>query len=512
LSALCLVLGDQLSLNMTSLTSINKETDQVLMAEVRSEATYVKHHKKKIAFIFSAMRHFSEKLSKSGYRVNYVKYDDAENRGSLFEEVKYIVDRDKVTEIVVAKAGEYRLSEEILTWSADLNVPVSISDDNRFMASEDDFRVWADGKKQFRMEFFYREMRRRFNILMDDKQPVGGKWNFDSDNRQKLPANFTPPEPTTFKPDAITKSVVELVKTEFSDHFGDIESFHYAVTREQALIVLDEFIKCRLPNFGTYQDAMVQDEAWMYHSHVSFYINVGLLSPEESILAAQKAYYDGHAPINSVEGFIRQILGWREYVRGFYWYFMPGLKSDNYLNAKNALPELFWTGATDMNCLSQSIKQTKEHAYAHHIQRLMVLGNFALLAGLDPEQVNEWYLIVYADAYEWVELPNVSGMVLYSDGGKLASKPYAASGAYINKMSNYCAHCHYSVKEKTGPQACPFNYLYWGFVNKHKNKLENNPRMAMIYRTMAKMDQTKLEHMIDDADNFIIKLGNNEKV
>jgi deoxyribodipyrimidine photolyase-related protein len=250
----------------------------------------------------------------------------------------------------------------------------------------------------------------------------------------------------------------------------------------------------------------------MYHSHVSFYINVGLLSPEESILAAQKAYYDGHAPINSVEGFIRQILGWREYVRGFYWYFMPGLKSDNYLNAKNALPELFWTGATDMNCLSQSIKQTKEHAYAHHIQRLMVLGNFALLAGLDPEQVNEWYLIVYADAYEWVELPNVSGMVLYSDGGKLASKPYAASGAYINKMSNYCAHCHYSVKEKTGPQACPFNYLYWGFVNKHKNKLENNPRMAMIYRTMAKMDQTKLEHMIDDADNFIIKLGNNEKV
>lgn len=512
MSALCLILGDQLSLNMTSLALINKESDHVLLAEVRSEAVYVKHHKQKIAFIFSAMRHFSEVLIAAGYNVTYVKYDDNTNRGSLFEEVKHLVNSKSISEVVVAKPAEFRLSTELESWSAQLAIKVSVSPDNRFMASEDDFVQWADGKKQYRMEFFYREMRRRFNILMDDKQPVGGKWNYDADNRQKLPANFTPPAPTMFSPDTITKTVIELVNKEFSEHFGEIKDFHYAVTREQALQVLSEFIDERLPNFGTYQDAMVQDEPWMYHSHVSFYINVGLLSPEEAILAVQEAYYTGHAPINAVEGFIRQILGWREYVRGFYWYFMPGLKSDNFLSAKNALPEFYWTGKTDMNCLSQSIKQTKEHAYAHHIQRLMVLGNFALLAGLEPDQVNEWYLIVYADAYEWVELPNVSGMVLYSDGGKLASKPYAASGSYINKMSNYCANCHYSVKEKTGPQACPFNYLYWGFINKHKDKLEKNPRMAMIYRTMAKMDQVKLEHMLDDADKFIIKLNNNEEV
>lgn len=497
---------------MTSLARINKETDQVLLAEVRSEATYVKHHKQKIAFVFSAMRHFAEILVASGYQVTYVKYEDTANRGSLFEEVKHLVNSDNISEVVVAKAAEYRLSTEIETWSTQLAKPVTVTSDNRFMAIEDDFAQWAQGKKQFRMEFFYREMRKRFNILMDDKQPVGGKWNYDSDNRQKLPANFKPPAPTTFTPDNITQSVIDLVNKEFSEHFGELNNFHYAVTRKQALQVLDEFIENRLPNFGAYQDAMVQDEAWMYHSHVSFYINVGLLTPEEAILAAQQAYFDGHAPINSVEGFIRQILGWREYIRGFYWYFMPGLKSDNYLDAKTALPEFYWTGKTDMNCLSQCIKQTKEHAYAHHIQRLMVLGNFALLAGLEPEQVNEWYLIVYADAYEWVELPNVSGMVLYSDGGNIASKPYAASGTYINKMSNYCANCHYSVKEKTGPQACPFNYLYWGFVNKHKDKLENNPRMAMIYRTMAKMDQTKLGHMLDDANDFITRLNNNEKV
>lgn len=512
MSALCLVLGDQLSLNMTSLAYINKDEDHVLLAEVRSEALYVKHHKQKIAFIFSAMRHFSEVLIKSGYKVTYVKYDDSTNRGSLFEEVKHLANNKDISEIVVTKPAEFRLSTEVESWSAQLERQVTITTDNRFMASEDDFVQWAEGKKQYRMEFFYREMRRRFNILMDDNQPVGGKWNYDSDNRQKLPGNFTPPAPTAFAPSKITQTVIDLVNKEFSEHFGDIKDFHYAVTREQALQVLSEFIEYRLPNFGTYQDAMVQDEAWMYHSHVSFYINVGLLSPEEAVLAAQEAYYVGHAPINSVEGFIRQVLGWREYVRGFYWYFMPGLKSDNYLNAKNALPEFYWTGKTNMNCLSQCVKQTKEHAYAHHIQRLMVLGNFALLAGLEPDQVNEWYLIVYADAYEWVELPNVSGMVLYSDGGKLASKPYAASGSYINKMSNYCANCHYSVKEKTGPQACPFNYLYWGFVNKHKDKLENNPRMAMIYRTMDKMDQVKLNHMLKDADDFIIRLNNNEEV
>ena len=512
MSTLCLLLGDQLSLNMSSLRQIDKQKDTVLLCEVKEETTYVKHHKTKIAFLFSAMRHFAISLEQNGYSVIYIDYNHKHNKGSLFAQVEHTIKQQGSTQVIVAKPGEFRLSHDIQSWGEKLQVKLEVTPDNRFMASEEDFAQWANGKKQYRMEFFYREVRRRFNILMDNKDPVGGKWNYDADNREKLPKQFTPPQPTKFTPDEITHDVINLVEKEFAEHFGDIKTFHYGVTREQALIVLQEFIEQRLPNFGTYQDAMVQDEAWMYHSHVSFYINAGMLHPHEVILAAQAAYYNGNAPINCVEGFIRQILGWREYVRGFYWYFMPGLKTDNYLQAKNALPEFYWTGDTNMNCLSQSVKQTKEYAYAHHIQRLMVLGNFALLTGLSPEQVNEWYLIVYADAYEWVELPNVSGMVLYSDGGHLASKPYAASGAYINKMSNYCSHCHYSVKEKTGPQACPFNYLYWDFLNKHKEKFEKNPRMAMIYRTMGKMDQKKLGHMLDDADTFLLKLEKNEKV
>lgn len=509
---LCLLLGDQLSLSMSSLAKIDKQNDHVLICEVKEEASYVKHHKTKIAFLFSAMRHFAEDLKRKGYKLYYTKYTDSDNQGSLFKQVEAHVKTHDISDIVVAKAGEYRLHEDICQWSSRLGLAVKITPDNRFMAKEGDFSDWAEGKKQLRMEFFYRERRKQFNILMDDKQPVGGKWNYDADNREKLPKDIKPPSPCVFKPDDITEDVIALVEKEFDDHFGDIKHFHYAVTRKQALEVLDNFIEQRLVNFGRYQDAMVQDEAWMYHSHVSFYINAGLLGPEEVILAAQEAFYKGDVPINSAEGFIRQILGWREYVRGFYWHFMPDLKTDNFLQAKRALPEFYWTGKTDMNCLSQCVKQTKEHAYAHHIQRLMVLGNFALLAGLDPEQVNEWYLIVYGDAYEWVELPNVSGMILYSDGGKLASKPYAASGAYINKMSNYCSYCKYSVKEKSGPQACPFNYLYWDFINKHKEKFENNPRMAMIYRTMSKMDQTKLMHMLDDSEVFLEKLSNNEEV
>jgi deoxyribodipyrimidine photolyase-related protein len=393
MSTLCLLLGDHLSLTMSSLSSINKETDIVLLCEVKEEATYVKHHKVKIAFLFSAMRHFAILLKDNGYTVDYVHYNDENNKGSLFAQVEYAMKQHSIDAITLAKPGEYRLFKDVETWSSQLNIPVTVTADNRFMASEKDFTDWAEGKKQFRMEFFYREVRRRFNILMDDKQPVGGKWNFDADNRQKLPKNLAPPNPTAFEPDAITKEVITLVENEFADHFGDINNFHYAVTREQALQVLDIFIADRLPNFGTYQDAMVQDQAWMYHAHVSFYINAGMLHPEEAILAAQEAYFNGHAPINSVEGFIRQILGWREYVRGFYWHFMPGLKTDNYLQAVNALPEFYWDGKTNMNCLSQCVKQTKEHAYAHHIQRLMVLGNFALLAGLDIEQLTSGILL-----------------------------------------------------------------------------------------------------------------------
>ena len=288
----------------------------------------------------------------------------------------------------------------------------------------------------------------------------------------------------------------------FDDHFGDLEPFYFAVTREQALYALHKFIDERLYNFGTYQDAMVQDEPWMYHSHISFYMNCGLLNPIECIEEAQKAFFENQAPLNAVEGFIRQILGWREYVRGIYWMKMPDYENENFLNANRKLPDFFWSGNTQMNCLRQCITETKENAYAHHIQRLMVTGNFSLIAGLSPEDVNEWYLIVYADAYQWVELPNVTGMILFADGGLLASKPYSASGAYINRMSDYCKNCKYSVTKKNGEKACPFNYLYWNFLIENKDKLENNPRLGMPYNTLKKMNGEKLQAIQDDSKRF----------
>jgi deoxyribodipyrimidine photolyase-related protein len=512
MTKLCVILGDQLCLQTASLQLIDKTKDVILMAEVKQEATYVKHHKKKIAFIFSAMRHFAKVLQKEGYSVHYTEYLDDDNQGSLLGQVASLAKTKDIAEVVIAQPGEYRLYEDIQKWQSHLDLDVTICEDNRFLAEQSFFSNWAEGRKQLRMEYFYREMRKKHAYLMEDGQPAGGKWNYDNQNREKAPKELNVPKPTQFKPDNITKSVIELVKENFSDHFGDIDNFHYAVTREQALKVLEEFIEQRLPNFGQYQDAMVQGEPWMYHSHVGFYINTGLLSPQECMDAAEQAYVSGQAPLNSVEGFIRQILGWREYIRGFYWHLMPDYKQKNYFSASRDLPELYWGGKTKMNCLSQCVKETKENAYAHHIQRLMVLGNFALLAGLSPEQVNEWYLIVYADAYEWVELPNVSGMILFTDGGMLASKPYAASGAYINKMSNYCQNCEYSVKEKTGEQACPFNYLYWDFLIRHREQLSGNPRMAMIYNTLKKMDDTKVRHIEEDASLFFERLGRNEEV
>jgi deoxyribodipyrimidine photolyase-related protein len=357
------------------------------------------------------------------------------------------------------------------------------------------------------MEYFYREMRREHTILMDEDQPVGGQWNYDSENRKPPKTGLDIPETYTAKPDAITQEVLELVGEMFADHFGDLEPFHFAVTADQARSALKQFVDERLVNFGDYQDAMLQGEPWMYHSHIGFYLNCGLLTPRESIEAAETAYREKQAPLNAVEGFIRQILGWREYVRGLYWLKMPEYAEMNYLEAKRSLPDFFWTAKTEMNCLHQCVQETKENAYAHHIQRLMIIGNFALIAGLNPEEVNEWYWIVYADAYQWVELPNVSGMVLFADGGLLASKPYAASGAYINRMSNYCKGCRYSVSKKNGPDACPFNYLYWNFLIQHKERLKKNPRMAMIYRTLEKMSLDRVDEIREDSQAFLSTLN-----
>ena len=506
MTILRLILGDQLSHQIASLRDINVDTDIVLMAEVSAEVTYVKHHKRKIAFLFSAMRHFAEELRRAGTNVIYRRLDDQNNGGSLESELKQVIASHKISKLVVTMPGEYRLMETMRSWQSTLDVAVELREDDRFLCSLDKFNKWADGRRQLRMDFFYRDMRRDHNVLMDGGEPVGGKWNFDSDNREPPVAGMVIPPPLQFVPDKITNDVLALVSERCADHFGDLDDFGFAVTREQALAVLDHFVDQRLNNFGKYQDSMILDEPWVYHSHIGFYLNAGLLLPAEVISAAETAYHGGHVPLNSVEGFIRQILGWREFVRGIYWLKMPEYGDLNFFEAKRDLPEFYWSGETKMLCLAQAVDATKKYAYAHHIQRLMVLGNFALLAGLSPEQVNEWFLIVYADAYEWVELPNVSGMILFADGGYLASKPYAAGGAYINRMSNYCKHCHYKVSQKNGVTACPFNYLYWDFLIRNRSKLKDNARLGMMYRSLDRMDASKIAAVRHDADRFLTML------
>jgi deoxyribodipyrimidine photolyase-related protein len=506
MSVLRFVLGDQLSRSISSLRDCDKSNDIILMCEVWDEATYVKHHKKKIAFLFSAMRHFAQELKDDGYTVEYVKLTDPDNTASFRGEVKRALQRFDLDKIIVTFPGEYRVLQDMKKWRDDFGVDVEIRSDDRFLCTPHAFSEWAKGRKQPRMEYFYREMRKKYDILMDGDNPVGGEWNYDSENRKPPKDGLAIPKGYTTKPDEITQEVLKLVSEKFSDHFGDLEPFYFAVTRKQALVALDQFIKQRLSSFGDYQDAMIEGEPWMFHSHLSFYLNCGLLLPLECVKAAQNAYNEGAAPLNATEGFIRQIIGWREYVRGIYWLKMPEYAEKNFLDATRDLPAFYWTAETKMNCLHQCVKETKQNAYAHHIQRLMVLGNFALLAGIEPKQVNEWFLIVYADAYEWVEMPNVTGMILFADGGYLASKPYAAGGNYINKMSDYCKNCTYKVSQKNGSDACPFNYLYWDFLARNRAKLENNPRVGMMYKTLDRMDEAKQKAIHEDSKTFLKSL------
>ena len=504
---LVLILGDQLSHDISSLESCDKQRDEILICEVWDEATYVKHHKKKIAFLFSAMRHFSEELKERGFRVRYTKLDNEKNSGSFMGEVERAIKDLNPEKVIITSPGEYRVLEDIKSWEKQFDIPIEIAEDARFLCSPQEFSDWAGDKKILRMEYFYREMRKKYDILMDGDMPEGGEWNYDSQNRKPAANDLSVPQTYHSQTDKITRECINLVADRFDDHFGDLEPFYFAVTRDQALYALNKFIDERLCNFGDYQDAMVQGEPWMFHSHLSFYINCGLLNPLEVVKKAEKAYRNGLAPLNAVEGFIRQIIGWREYVRGIYWLKMPDYADENSLQAKRDLPWFYWDGHTKMNCMRQCILETKENAYAHHIQRLMVLGNFALLAGIDPKQVNEWYLIVYADAYEWVEMPNVTGMILYADGGLLASKPYAAGGAYINRMSDYCKNCSYKVSKKNGPDACPFNYLYWDFLMRHEDTLKGNPRLNHSYATLDKMDDDKHKAIHDDARRFFEEIS-----
>ncbi|MEM6901790.1 MAG: cryptochrome/photolyase family protein [Pseudomonadota bacterium] len=510
--SLRLVLGDQLTRSVASLKGMEKG-DLVLMAEVRAEATYVKHHKKKIAFLFSAMRHFAEDLKDDGVDVRYRRYDDKHNAGSLFGELREALDiRSDLDTVIITAPGEYRLMSEMQEWGERLGCTVHIRDDDRFICTIDGFKDWAKDRKQYRMEFFYREMRKKTGILMtDDGQPEGGQWNYDQENRKPPKEGLDPPPAPSFKHDEITKEVLELVAREFGDHFGDLEPFdHMGVTHQHADQALDMFIEDRLVKFGDYQDAMVAGEPTMYHSLISAYLNAGLLDPMTCCDRAAAAYEAGKAPLNAVEGFIRQILGWREFVRGLYWAKMPEYLEMNALNAQRQLPEFYWTGDTEMRCLNEAVDATKKYAYAHHIQRLMVLGNFALLLGVKPSEINEWFLVVYADAYEWVEVPNVHGMAIFADGGILGSKPYASSGAYIDKMSNYCGDCRYKVKEKNGEDACPFNYLYWDFLMRNQETLKGNQRMSMIYSTLRKFSDEKREQIVADSERFFDSIARSD--
>ena len=507
MSTLRLILGDQLTPDISSLRDADKSNDIIFLCEVFDEAVYVKHHQKKIAFLFSAMRHFAAKLSESGWHVDYVRLDQKGNSHSFSGEVARAVARHEPQGVIVTCPSEWRVLEEMRNWETTLPCAVELRDDDRFYCTLDEFASWAEGRKQLRMEYFYRELRRKTGILMSENEPIGGQWNYDAENRGRAPDDLEVPKHTSFAPDDITNEVLHLVENRFGAHFGTLRPFEFAVTHEQAAYVLDRFIAERLPLFGIYQDAMVEGEAFMFHAHIGLYLNCGLLSPQQAIIAAENAYHAGAAPLNATEGFIRQILGWREFVRGLYWLKMPDYADQNALEAHRPLPAFFWTADTMMNCLKQCVSETRDHAYAHHIQRLMVLGNFALLAGLSPKDVNEWFMIVYADAYEWVELPNVSGMALYADGGVLASKPYASGGAYIERMSNYCRSCHYNVKQKTGEQACPFNYLYWDFLIRHQDRLSSNARMGMMYRTLSKMTDEKRATILADSQRFLSELS-----
>ncbi|MBV8914949.1 MAG: cryptochrome/photolyase family protein, partial [Acetobacteraceae bacterium] len=411
-----IVLGDQCSPDLSALADLDPALDVVLMAEVMGECTYVRHHPKKIVLVLSAMRHFAAALRGRGVRVDYVRLDDPANTGSLRGEMLRAFERHRPGRIVLTEPGEWRLLEDFRHWHELTGLEVDIRDDDRFLCRIQEFRSWAQGRGTVRMEFFYREMRNRYGILMDEGVPAGGQWNYDVENRKPLPKQVSPPAVPRFEPDATTREVMALVQARFGEHFGNVHGFAFPVTHEQARAALEDFVLNRLPYFGDWQDTMKAGESTMYHAVISSSLNAGLLLPIAACRAAEAAYRAGAAPLNAVEGFVRQILGWREFMRGIYWWKMPEFARMNALAATRRLPWFFWSGETRMNCLRHAIGDTKAHAYAHHIQRLMVIGNFALIAGLHPDDVDEWYMIVYADAYEWVEMPNVRGMALHADG------------------------------------------------------------------------------------------------
>ncbi len=483
---LLLILGDQLDPESAILREANRDSDALLMIEASEESTHVWSHKNRSALFLSAMRHFRDDRINEGFRVIYRQLSDPENGGGLSSELARALREEDPQELRVLEFGDHRVQSSIEATCEDHGVPLTVVVDDHFFCTQQDFREHARGRKQLRLEYFYRELRKRFDVLMDGDEPVGGSWNYDEKNRDSF-GKEGPPEiksPLSFPPDAVTQKVLQEVEAQFPEHPGSLENFDWPVTRPDALRLLRDFIQQRLSHFGRHQDAMWTDQPFLYHSLLSAALNLKLLRPREVVEAAEAAYRNGDVPLPSAEGFIRQILGWREYVRGIYWEFMPEYGKRNALEAKEPLPDFYWTGDTEMVCLAESIGQTLKYGYAHHIQRLMVTGLFSLLLGVEPKQIHEWYLAVYVDAVEWVELPNVIGMSQFADGGLMASKPYVATGKYIQRMSNYCSSCPYDPAKSVGEDACPFTTLYWDFLDRHRKRLEKNTRMGLQLRNL----------------------------
>lgn len=502
---LCVILGDQLSRQSPVLERASRTEGLLWMAEVAEESTHVRSHKARTALFLTAMRHHAAWLKEQGWRLDYRRLDDPANSGSLAGELRAAIRRWRPRRVLALEAGEWRVERAIGRVCREEAVELEWLPDPHFFCSRQRFREHASGRKQLRMEFFYRELLRKHGILVDGSEPAGGRWNFDTENRESFPRQgpgLLPP-PAAFPPDSATSEILRLVEATFPDNPGSLASFDWAVTPEQAQTALDDFVTYRLAHFGRFQDAMWTGEPVLYHSRLSAAMNLKLLDPRDVVAAAEKAWREGRAPLAAVEGFIRQILGWREYVRGVYWLWMPDYLEWNELDAQAPLPRLYWTGETEMNCLREVVGQTLWTGYAHHIQRLMVTGLFALLAGVEPRQVHEWYLGIYVDAVEWVELPNVLGMSQFADGGRMASKPYAATGKYIARMSNYCQGCRYDPAQRTGDRACPFTVLYWDFLMRHERRLQRVPRMEMQLRNLMRIAPAEKRAIRKKADEIL---------
>ena len=498
---LVIVLGDQLDINATALEGFDPAHDCIWMAEVAQESEHVWSAKQRTTVFLSAMRHFGDALRAQSWPLHYVTLDAPDNCGTLAGELAKAIATCKPQTLVMTAPGDWRVLQDLRSAALAAQVPLDLRDDLHFFSTVRDFAAHAKGRKQLRLEYWYRELRQKTGILMDGKAPVGGQWNFDAENRASFGAKGpgTLPPPTRFAPDATTQAVIDLVNTRFASHPGSLAEFGWPVTRAQALLALNAFITDRLPFFGEHQDAMWEGEVWLYHAHLACAVNLKLLGAREVVAAAEAAYRAGAAPLAAVEGFIRQILGWREYVRGIYWTQMPDYLERNALGASADLPAFYWTGDTDMACLRDAVAQTLRHGYAHHIQRLMVTGLYALLSGVRPQEVHRWYLAVYVDAVEWVELPNTLGMSQFADGGVLASKPYAASGKYIQRMSNHCKGCRYDPALSVGASACPFTTLYWDFLLRHEPMLSANPRMGMQVKNLARLSADQRSAIVAQA-------------